>query len=135
MKILALDFGLKNIGLATNQDKLVEPLKPIKIKNLKQALDKINLICEQNRFEKIAIGLPEGKLKTTVLGFGRQLETKTNLKVALVPEDFTSFQAREKMIETDKPLKKRKTEEHSIAAGLILEEYLDTMKSEGGENA
>ncbi len=128
MKILSLDFGLRNIGLATSQGQLAEPLKSIRInRGLKQAVNKIALICQQNKFEKIVIGLPEGKLKATVIGFARQLEKKTNLKVDFLPEDFTSFNARQKMIEGGKALKKRKTDEHTVAACLILQEYLDTM--------
>lgn len=125
MKILAIDFGLKHIGLAVNQGSLIEPLKHLKIDNLEQGINKIALLCQENKIEQIVIGLPEGRLKNTVIGFSKKLEKSTGLKVFFQPEDFTSKKAVQKMIEANKPLRKRKKEEHLVAACLILESYLD----------
>jgi len=45
MKILAVDFGLRNIGLAFSQGQLVEPLAQLKVDNPAQALEKIKKVC------------------------------------------------------------------------------------------
>lgn len=126
-KILAIDFGLSYMGLATNFEKIVEPLAVLKIKNLQQAIDRLTSICINQKVEQIVMGLPEGKIKNTVLGFAKKLEKKTKLEVVFHSEDFTSKQALQKMIEAGKPKQKRKKDSHSVAACLILQDYLDNM--------
>lgn len=124
-KILSIDFGLSFMGLATNFETVVEPLPALKIKNLNQAVEKISSICQKEKIETIVMGLPEGKIKNTVLGFAKKLEKQTGLKISFQAEDFTSKQALEKMIEAGKPMKKRKTDSHSVAACLILQNFIE----------
>lgn len=125
---LALDFGLSHMGLATNFNSVVEPLITIKIKSLQQAITKLTSICKTYKIEHLVLGLPEGKIKNTVLGFAKKLEKQTKLKVSFEDESFTSKTALEKMIEAGKPMRKRKKDSHSIAACLILQNYLDNME-------
>jgi len=125
MKILGIDFGLTNFGLSFTEGRLVEPFGQLKIKLLSEALDQLESICRKNKIKKIVIGLPGGKLKNTVVGFSRQLEQRTSLPVIFQPEEFSSKEAVEKMVEINKPLKKRQQQEHMVAACIILQKYLD----------
>ena len=66
MRLLAVDFGLKKIGLAFAQTVVVEPLKVLKLEKSDFSRNslvykKIALICQDYKVEKIVIGLPEGK--------------------------------------------------------------------------
>lgn len=128
MKILAIDFGLKNIGLAISQGELVEPFGQLKVKNASETFDQLKKICLENKIKLIVIGLPQGKLVFRIKQFGQDLQKKLNLPVVFEDETLTSQEAVVKMIEAGKPLKKRKKEKHIVAACLILESYLDQKK-------
>lgn len=125
MKILGIDFGLKNIGLALSEGELVEPFGQLKIKTAAKLIDKLKRICLENDIQLIVLGLPEGKIASKVRDFGQNLREKIKLSVIFRDETLTSKEAVFKMIESKKPLKKRKREEHIIAACLILQSYLD----------
>lgn len=126
MIILGIDFGLRHLGLAISDGFLAEPLTTILIKNEAQALQNLVLICGQNKVKKIVFGLPEGKLVPLIKTFAQKLSQKTQLPVFFQAEDLTSQEAKQKMIEAGKPRKKRQTDEHLIAACLILQAYLDS---------
>ena len=128
MKTLGIDFGLINFGFAISKGSFVEPLGQLKVKRWQDAVKKTKCICQKNKIEKIVVGLPEGKLKNTVIGFSRKLKEKTNLPIVFQPEDFTSKEAVKKMIEAKKPLKKRQKQEHIFSACIILQSYLDESK-------
>jgi len=125
MNILAIDFGLKNIGLAISNGELAEPFGQIKVSYPQKAIEKITSICEKNKIEIIVVGLPEGKLVKKIKEFGKQLKKATSLSVVFQDETLTSKQAVKKMIEAKKPLKKRQKQDHTFAACLILQDYLD----------
>jgi len=127
MKFLGIDFGLSYFGLALSEGELAEPLTQFKANNLSQALNRIKRICLNKNIDRIVIGLPEGKLKLQVYGFSRKLKKQIKLPIVFQEEDFTTQEGLEKMITSRKPLKKRLKMEHSVAACLILQEYLDTM--------
>ena len=119
MKLLGIDFGLKNIGLAMSEGFLVEPLGVIK--NVKR----INLICQEHKIKKIIIGLSEGEMAQKTRIFGEKLTRQTNLPVEYQDETLTSEEAKELMVKIGKPKKKRQRQAHAIAASLILQAYLE----------
>lgn len=123
MKILAIDFGLSRFGLAVSTGQLIEPL--LSLKNNQATIKKLGDLCRSNQIEKIILGLPEGRIKNSVLDFGKKLQQSSALPVSYEPEDFSTKEAREKMIEIGKPRRKRKTDEHQISACLILQSYLE----------
>jgi len=122
MNILAIDFGLKNIGLAISSGELVEPFGQIKVSHHFKAIDKLVSLCQQNQIKLIVVGLPEGKLVKKIKEFGHQLKKAANLPLVFQDETLTSKQAVKKMIEAKKPLKKRQKQKHMISACLILQE-------------
>jgi len=128
MKTLGIDFGLNNFGLAISEGELVEPLGQLKVSNLQEAISKLIPICQKNQVKKIVIGLPDGKLVKKIKEFGSQLKQITNLPVVFQDETLTSQEAVRKMIEIDKPLKKRQKDKHVFSACLILQDYLDKIE-------
>ena len=127
MKVLSIDFGLKNIGLAVSSGKLVEPFGQIKVSNFSQAVDKLVVLCQKTQIGLIVIGLPEGRLVKTIKKFAVQLKKAVNLPVVFQDETLTSKEAVKKMIEANKPLKKRQNQEHAFSACLILQDYLENI--------
>src|SRR3990167_5095358 len=85
MEYLGVDFGLKRVGLATSEGELASAWKIIEVKNFREALEKISQIIEQKGFEKVIIGLPEGKMGKNVAGFIKAL-TKRGFDVNTVDE-------------------------------------------------
>lgn len=128
MKILAIDFGIRNIGLAISEGELAEPFRELKVKSTLEAFNQLKKICLENKIELLVLGLPQGKLVTKIKKFAKELRKQLNLPVVLQDETLTSKEAVKKMIEAGKPLKKRRKEKHIIAACLILQSYLDQGK-------
>jgi len=118
MKILGVDFGTKNIGLAIAEEGLVEPYG--EVKNL---FKEIKEICKREKIEKIVVGISEGKSATFAKKFAQRLANLTCLPVELTDETLTTHDALVKMKTVGKKWRK-KTD--AIAAALILERYLET---------
>jgi len=130
-RILSIDYGLKNVGVAytdeyhlsinylpnlLNNDRLVEEiLKIIKIYN-------INLIL---------VGYPnfkdnfESEFKEHLNKFYILLKEKTNLNVIKVDESNTTEESYKLINEFQIKKNKKKQMKDSISAGLILKNYLD----------
>jgi putative Holliday junction resolvase len=124
-KILGVDVGLKKSGLAVNYGELVEPLKLIRHSSNRQLVNKLETICQQNKIEKIILGLPEGKLVPVIKSLKKKLETKLDIPIVLHDETLTSQTAVKEMVKTGKPRKYRQKGEDLFAAALILEDYLE----------
>jgi putative Holliday junction resolvase len=131
-RILAIDYGIKRIGLA-----LSDPLKifayPYKTLNNSSSVfnEIVSLIKEQNVI-KIILGLPDGDnistkdLREKIFKLKEKLE-KTGKEVILWDESFTSLIAGEKILQSVTKKSKRRDkgllDQHSAA--IILQEYLD----------
>lgn len=119
MKLLGIDFGEKNIGLALAVGPLAEPLGTVK--NLKA----VQQICQEQGIEKIIIGLSEGKMAEKTRRFGQHLAQLTGLPIVYQDETLTSVEAEAMMIKSAKPRRKRRTQRDAFSACLILQNYLD----------
>lgn len=125
MKYLGVDFGLRRIGLAVSEGMLASPWKIVEVKGLKDAVDKISKIITDEGFDKVIVGLPEGKMGQTVLKFINGLK-KINPEVITADETLSSRQALEEMIGQNVPVKKRRNSD-AVAAAIILQNYLDSI--------
>lgn len=124
MKILGIDYGEAKIGLATSEGEIAEPLGMIEIRNWELG---IGNICRKEKVEKIVVGISEGKMAEKTREFGERLREITGLLVEFWEETLTSKEAVKKMIEAGKARRRRKTDEHAVAACLILQDYLDNL--------
>jgi putative Holliday junction resolvase len=131
MKLLGIDYGLKRIGLAVSDKELVLPLKTLKVKGHEQALGKIAAICQEERVDKIVLGLPlrlNGKLSKMarrVKKFGQALTSLTGLSVVYSEEQLTT-KAASRLLRGEKPATKGKMRDQ-LAAALILKDYLGSI--------
>lgn len=125
MRYLGVDFGLRRIGLAVSEyGELASPWKIIAVRGPKDAVIKLKEVLAESEFDKIVVGLPEGKIGKTVLGFIRVLK-KEGFKVEPFDETLSSKKAVSKMIEMRVPKSKRRFSD-DYSAAIILQNYLDT---------
>jgi putative holliday junction resolvase len=135
-RVLAIDFGLKRIGIA-----LSDPLKifayPFKTfsNDSNFFTDLLKLIKEQN-VVKIILGIPDADNKSTN-DLKQKINTlkdrieKTGIEIITWDESYTSLIASERILESVSKKNKRKEkgllDQHSAA--IILQEYLDSVKN------
>lgn len=125
MKILGIDYGLKKIGLALSDGTLAQPYQILKIEEPASVFTKIIRICEEEKIEKIVIGLSENQMAQKTRRFGEELKEITGLPVVYQDETLTSLEAQKILVQIGKPKKKRQQQEDLISAALILQNYLD----------
>ena len=133
---LGFDFGYKRIGLAVGQH-LTGSATPLPTLDAKQGVPnwgEVEKKIKQWRPGALIVGLPKAmddtELYTTALarGFARQLRKRFSLPVYLVDERLTTKEARSHLFAEGGYKKIKKTEIDSIAACIILEQWL------GGSN-
>lgn len=125
MMYLGIDFGLKRMGLATSEGNIASSWQILEVNNFKDGVEKVSKIIKDEGFEKIIIGLPEGKMGQNVIGFTNSLK-KQGYLVETSDETLSSKNALQKMIEEDVPQKKRRFSD-ATAAAIILQNYLDKL--------
>lgn len=123
MKYLGIDFGLRRIGLAVSEGELVSPWQVLEIKSFSDAVEQISKLIKEEKFEKIIIGVPEGKMAQNTAGFVNALK-KQGFEVETAPETLSSKRALQIMIEQGIGQKKRRHED-AYSAAEILQDYLD----------
>lgn len=124
MRYLGVDFGLKRVGLAASFGELASPYKVIEVRNLEDAINQVLEIVEQDGFDKVVVGLPEGKTGRMVNGFIRGLRKK-GLDVESADETLSTQKATSQLIQLNFPKKKRRIND-DLAAAIILQNYLDS---------
>ncbi|MBI2196259.1 Holliday junction resolvase RuvX [Candidatus Daviesbacteria bacterium] len=125
MKYLGVDFGLRRIGLAISEGELASPWQILEVKNFTEAVEKTSKVIKEERFKKVVVGLPEGKMGKNVIGFVAALKRR-GFEVETFEETLSSKKALAVMIEQGIQQKKRRYEDAYSAAG-ILQNYLDSL--------
>ena len=135
MGILAIDFGLKRIGIAGSDDLGIasHPVKLLFNDSKEEYFDDILSIIGEREPDLILIGLPikdDGRLKiqTDIENFEKKLMKLTSIKVTYWNENFTSKEADEILIKMNVSRKKRKSFQDMLAACLIIDSYLRSQK-------
>ncbi|OGV32348.1 MAG: Holliday junction DNA helicase RuvA [Legionellales bacterium RIFCSPHIGHO2_12_FULL_35_11] len=131
---LGFDFGYKRIGLAVGQ-KITGKASPLATIFAKQGVpnwDEVRVVIKQWRPEALIVGLPTcidgSELYTTTAAqkFAAELHERFLLPVHLVDERLSTVAAREELYAEGGYRKIKKTEVDSIAACVILEQWLQT---------
>lgn len=127
MVYLALDPGLSRIGVAiSHEGKIAEPLSDFEAHNL---LAQITRLIAEYSPDKIIIGEPDsGPIKDLSAVLRDEIKTVFKGEVILHSEDLSSQEARKKMIEAGMPKQKRQKGDHSLAATIVLQDYLDLLQ-------
>ena len=138
MRAIGLDLGTKTLGVAVSDSfmMIATGLKTIRFEDEKyiDSINELKQIIEEYKPSIIVIGLP--KNMDNSLGFAAQrtrdyeelLKNNFNLPIYEQDERLTSVTANNVLLEADISRKKRKEKVDTIAATIILQNYLDTRK-------
>ena len=141
MRIMGLDFGSKTVGVAVCDPlgitaQAVETIVRKEENKLRQTYQRIEALIREYEITSIILGYPIN-MDDTVGERGRKteefkaaLERRTGLTVILWDERLTTVEADEILRESGVPVKDRKKVIDQVAAGLILQSYLNTWKAE-----
>lgn len=141
MRYLGIDLGSKTVGLAMSDTTLTiaSTYKTIffKDEDYNSTINEIKDIIKEYNITKIILGLPKnmnntlGERAEITLKYKELLEKSTVLPVIMFDERLTSVISNSILIEADMSRKKRKKKVDSIAAQIILQDYLNKEKNNG----
>lgn len=134
-RVMAIDFGLKRIGIA-----LSDPLKKFAspfttILNDERLFENLKKIIKEKNVEKIILGIPDEPVTSTksvyhnVLTFKTELIKHFDIEIIMWNETHTSKIAEQRIIDSVKSRKKRQNKGliDMYSASIILSEYLDSL--------
>ena len=132
-RILALDYGHKRIGAAISDPsgQLATPLEPI-LRTDKKITVTIQLqqLIDTYQVSRVVLGLPmnldgtEGSSAKAVRTFGETIASKISVPIDFFDERLTTAAAERSLVAMGMRRSKRKELRDSVAATLLLEEYL-----------
>jgi putative pre-16S rRNA nuclease len=141
IRILALDLGEKRLGVALS-DALgltAQGLTVLSRQDLERDLEQVMALAKKHAVQEIVIGLPRhmdgrlGDLAREVELWTRELEERLGLPVHQVDERLTTMQAERILLEADVSRRKRRQVIDKMAAGLILQSFLDSRNQSSQE--
>lgn len=136
MRVLAIDYGQKRVGLAIS-DRLgitAQPFKTIINESREKLIDDLAEIIEDNDITEVVVGLPlhmngtEGERAEKSRILVAELKTELNLPVYLQDERLSSAEVEKVMLSGDLSREKRKAKRDKLAASIILRTYLANRK-------
>jgi len=127
MRILAIDYGQKKVGVALATSPLAEPYKVIRFTSNKVLIKELGKIIDEEQIEKLVVGVSEGKMGKESKRFGEKLKIEFELPLYFQDETLTTQKAQELSLEAGIKRKKRKELEDAYSAALILQAYLDSI--------
>ena len=144
MRILGLDFGSKTVGVAVSDGLLltaqgVETIERKDENKLRKTCARIEELIAEYEITEIVLGLPknmnntEGERVEKTKAFGEMLERRTGLPVHYWDERLTTVAAEQILMESGVRRENRKAVIDTVAAGLILQGYLDCLKTKENE--
>jgi putative Holliday junction resolvase len=133
MTVLGLDYGTVRIGVALSDftETIAHPKTFIPATPLSDSLSAISEICLSNNVSRIVVGLPkhmngdEGDSAAAARKLGAAVAEKTSLPVEYIDERLTTISADNILNECEVKGADKKDKIDSIAAAIILQNYLD----------
>ena len=137
MKILAVDLGAVRTGLAISDEQqiLASPIGTVVQRNKDLLLETVAAMAAEHGAAQIVVGLPrnmdgsKGESAAIAEAFAEQLGKRTELPVILRDERLTTMSAIGFLNETNVRGKKRKEIVDTVSATIILQDYLDSLRS------
>lgn len=141
MRIMGLDFGSKTVGVAVCDPlgitaQTVETIVRKEENKLRQTCQRIEALIREYEITSIILGYPinmddsVGERGKKTEEFKAMLERRTGLPVILWDERLTTVEADEILRESGVPGRDRKRVIDQVAAGIILQSYLDALEAE-----
>ncbi|MGI5984762.1 MAG: Holliday junction resolvase RuvX [Clostridiales bacterium] len=136
MRIMAIDYGDARIGLAVSDETatLCGDAWTLSERNMERAADNITAEAKSRGVSQLILGYPKNMDGT--LGpraekselFKKTLESRSDIPVTLWDERRTTIAAHEILHANGKKMKNHREKVDAVAATLILEGYLGTLK-------
>ncbi|MFH1715217.1 MAG: Holliday junction resolvase RuvX [Elusimicrobiota bacterium] len=135
-RILGIDYGRARIGVAVSDETALisKAVGIIKNEGSKKSAAKIGQLIEEYEVSKVVVGLSKksdgmlGEIGVEALEFGKYLGVRFNIPIDFIDEAMTTKNAESIMIESRSSRKSRKQRIDTVAACLILQDYLDRAK-------
>jgi putative Holliday junction resolvase len=137
-RILAIDFGMKRIGLAVSDALGVtaQGLPTLERTGWADDLEHLRALVEQYSAERVLVGNPVGhgggetSMSQRAAEFAEKLRKHLPCPVELRDERLTSVEANRALRESGMSLGKRQRAVDRVAAVLLLQSYLDYLQNE-----
>ena len=138
MRILAVDPGSKNLGIALSDptSTIASPLTVLKHVSRPANAAAIIALAEQHGAELIIVGQSIGQdAQPTFEGrrsarLAAEIQAQTDLEVVLWDEGYSTASAREAQLALGTPRRKRQGHLDDLAATVILQSFLDGQKAD-----
>ncbi len=136
MRILGLDIGNKNIGVAISdpEEILASPSGTIKRNNDQEAINTIIKYINDYDIKRVVIGIPyslSGTISSqaeNVIAFKEKLSENTGIDIYMQDERLSTVAAENLLAEAGISGKRRKERIDAAAAAYILQGYLDSRR-------
>jgi putative Holliday junction resolvase len=134
MRILAIDYGDRRLGLAVSDPTglIASGLPTIERSGPdEEVTEPLRRICQEHGVERIVVGLPvnmdgsHGPRAQVSQEFAQRLREALDIEVETWDERLTTAQAERAMLAADLSRKKRKKRRDQVAAQILLQSYLD----------
>jgi putative Holliday junction resolvase len=127
VRILAIDFGERRIGLATSDETgtLATPRRTLKRVEDGRAVEEILRFCQEEDIELLLVGLPrspegaESPFAARIRSFAAKLAARTAIPLRFHEETLTSREAAARL-----PPRTPRGDVDKMAAAVLLEDYL-----------
>ncbi len=140
MRVMGLDYGSKTVGVAVSDPfgwtaQAVETIWRRDENKLRKTLSRIDELVKAYEIQTIVLGFPQnmdgtiGERAQKTLEWKEKLERRTGLPVVLWDERLTTVSAAEILTESGVKRENQKKYVDQVAAGLILQEYLDACRA------
>jgi putative Holliday junction resolvase len=136
--VLAFDFGLKRIGVASGEHMLgiANPLTTLNAESNDDRFDLIAELIKEWKPSTLVVGLPlslDGEEHDVTLlckKFARRMDGRFNLPILMIDERLSSAEASQFLSESGINGRKQKPMLDQIAAQVILQSYFDMITHE-----
>lgn len=124
MKVLGIDYGLRNLGFALAETPFATPHSVAHVQSLGEAVATVGKIVDAEHPDHIVVGIPEGEIASHVELFVQALRPLFGITVVTHEETLSSKDAVAKLRQIGASRKKLGLD-HAYAACIILEDYLE----------
>jgi putative Holliday junction resolvase len=133
MRILAVDYGRKRIGLALSDELglTAQPLLTLERLNRRDDLRRLREICARHDVAHILVGHPvhmtgeAGEMAAEAARFAARLSKELRIETELIDERLTSWEAKRSVAEANSPKRRKGEAIDAIAAAILLRDYLE----------
>ena len=135
MRILAIDYGSKRIGIAVSDELkiIAQPLEYIPAEPFEGFLKRLKELLQQSEMELILVGMPRnmdgtyGPAALKTRDFVEALKSAFSVPIKTWDERLTTAQANRLLIAGGVRREKRKEKVDKTAAAILLQSYLDSL--------